>query len=170
MYLFIKAKTNGNKPVALFIDEIQEIEHFKKCIRRLLSEGNYDIYYTGSNSSIFSSELATLLSGRQIEIKIHSLSYSEFLKFHSSENTKTSLNMYLTYEGLPYLMHLTKENAILFDYLSNILSTIIYRDIITRNKIKDTAFFNTLISFLTDNTGSVFSANSISKYLISWMP
>ena len=167
LYQFIKSETEIGKPAAVFIDEIQEIENFEKCIRSLLSEGNYDIYCTGSNSSIFSSELATLLSGRKIEIKIHSLSYSEFLTFHSLKNKKESLTMYLTYGGLPYLMHLPKEDAILFDYLNNILSTIIYRDIITRNKIKDAAFFNTLISFLADNTGSVFSANSINKYLKS---
>ncbi len=167
LYQFIKSETDDVKPVAVFIDEIQEIENFEKCIRSLLSEGNYDIYCTGSNSSIFSGELATLLSGRQIEIKIHSLSYTEFLTFHALEKNKESLKMYFTYGGLPYLMHLPKEDAILFDYLNNILSTIIYRDIITRNKIIDAAFFNTLISFLADNTGSVYSANSINKFLKS---
>jgi len=151
----------------IFIDEVQEISDFEKALRSLLAEGNFDIYCTGSNSEIFSSELATFLSGRQIEIKIHGLSYSEFLKFHKLTDTPESLTRYMKYGGLPYLINLPDSENVIFDYLKNILATILYRDVITRNKVRDAAFFDDLIRFLSDNTGSLVSANKISKYLKS---
>jgi len=151
----------------LLIDEVQEIKAFELALRSLLVEGIYDIYCTGSNSSIFSSELATFLSGRQMEFRIHSLSYPEFLQFHRLENSSISLHKFLKYGGLPYLIHLPDDESIVFDYLKNILSTIIYRDVINRHQIRDTVFFDDLISYLADNTGSPFSANKISEYLKS---
>ncbi|MCD4792819.1 MAG: ATP-binding protein [Bacteroidales bacterium] len=151
----------------LFIDEIQEINDFEKALRSLLSEGNFDIYCTGSNTDIFSSKLATFLSGRQVEIKIHSLSYLEFLHFHKLENTNDSLKLYLEFGGLPYLIHLPKDAKIINEYLKNVLSTVLYKDVIGRNEIRDVAFLNDLLKFSADNTGSLLSAGSISKYLKS---
>jgi len=162
----VKSKSIGKLNVVL-IDEIQEIKDFELALRSLLLDEIYDIYCTGSNSHIFSSELATFLSGRQIEIPIHALSYVEFLTFHQLENNSVSLYRYFKYGGLPYLIHLPQEDSIVFDYLKNILSTILFRDVIQRHQIRDVSFFDNLISFLADNTGSPVSATKISEYLKS---
>ena len=151
----------------VFIDEVQEIEAYEKALRSLLSDGNYDLYCTGSNSKVFSGELATLLSGRQVEIRVHSLSFSEFLQFHKLSKTRESLMRYIKHGGLPYLIHVTAEDEMVFDYLKNIYATILYRDIVSRNQIRDTAFLENLLRYLADNTGSIVSATKISTYLKS---
>jgi len=151
----------------LLIDEIQEIREFERALRSLLSEEIYDIYCTGSNSHIFSGELATFLSGRQIVFHIHSLSYPEYLEFHQLPSSTAAVMQFLKYGGLPYLLNLPKEDAIVFDYLKNIMSTIVYRDVIARHQIRDVSFFDDLISYIADNTGSLVSANKISEYLKS---
>ena len=151
----------------LLIDEVQEIEEFEKALRSLMSDGNYDIYCTGSNSSVFSGELATFLSGRQIEIRIQSLSYPEFLLFHQLENSRNALARYLKYGGLPYLIHLPDDEEIIFDYLKNIYATILYRDVVSRYQLRDTAFLEILLKYLADNKGSIVSATRIADYLKS---
>ena len=151
----------------VFIDEVQEIEGYEKALRSLLSDGNYDLYCTGSSSRIFSGELATLISGRQIEIRMHSLSFSEFLQFHILDKTRESLMRYLKHGGLPYLIHVEADDEMVFDYLRNIYATILYRDIVSRHKVRDTSFLENLLSYLADNTGSIVSANKISDYLKS---
>ena len=164
---FVNTNSISGSMNYLFIDEVQEIDDFEKALRSLLSDGNYDIYCTGSNAHIFSSKLATHLSGRQIEIKIHSLSYLEFLHFNELINEEKSLNKYLKYGGLPYLIHLPTIDKVINDYISNVLNTILYRDVIGRNEIRDVAFLNNLLKFTADNTGSLLSAQNISKYLKS---
>lgn len=158
---------SGNAMNYLLIDEVQEIIGFEKALRSLLSEGNYDIYCTGSNSTVFSGEMATLLSGRQIEFQVYSLSYPEFIQFNNLKNNRESLMMYLKYGGLPYLMHLPKDDDIIYDYLKNIYATILFRDIISRKNIRDSAFLERLLKFIADNIGNIFSANSISDFLKS---
>lgn len=162
---YIEQNRNNSRKNYLFIDEVQEIESFETALRSLLSEGIFDIYCTGSNSQIFSGELATILSGRQIEITVHPLSYPEFLEFHNLDNNNESLNFYLKYGGLPFLIHLPKDEMVIYDYLKNILSTIIFRDVVNRNKIGDVSFLNSLITFIADNTGSIFSARKITAFL-----
>ena len=98
LYNYVKEKSKETKNY-LFIDEIQEITEFEKAIRSLLHTGNYDIYCTGSNANMLSSDLATVLSGRYVEFNIHSLSYLEFLQFHHKENTEQSLQIYLKRGG-----------------------------------------------------------------------
>lgn len=164
---FVNTNSISGSMNYLFIDEVQEIDDFEKALRSLLSDGNYDIYCTGSNAHIFSSKLATHLSGRQIEVKIHSLSYLEFLHFNELINEEKSLNKYLKYGGLPYLIHLPTIDKVINDYISNVLNTILYRDVIGRNEIRDVAFLNNLLKFTADNTGSLLSAQNISKYLKS---
>jgi len=151
----------------LFIDEVQEIIEFEKALRSLLSEGNFDIYCTGSNMQVFSGELATLLSGRQIEIRIHALSYPEFLTFHHLENNKNSFNKFIKYGGLPYLIHLEHDDEVIFDYLKNIYDTILFRDVLARNNLRDQTFLQNLIYYLAINSGNIISANKIADYLKS---
>lgn len=151
----------------IFIDEIQEIAQFEKAMRSLLLNPAYDLYCTGSNANILSGELSTFLSGRYIEISVYSLSYSEFLQFHQLENSSQSLMLFLRYGGLPYLKHLQLEEEIVYDYLKGVYNTIIYRDIIMRHEVRNSAFMENLVLFLADNTGQIFSAKKISDYLKS---
>lgn len=166
--LLAYVKENSNdKMNYLLIDEVQEIYGFEKALRSLLSDGNYDIYCTGSNSSVFSGELATYLSGRQVEIKMHSLSFQEFQEFHKLSGNIESLNLYLKYGGLPYLINLPRNDEIIFDYLKNIYATILFRDVISRHKIRDIPFLENIMQYLADNTGSITSANKVADYMKS---
>ncbi|MBI5299638.1 MAG: ATP-binding protein [Deltaproteobacteria bacterium] len=165
-YVEDKSK-ESNKRSFLFIDEIQDIENFEKALRSLKSSGKFDIYCTGSNANLLSGELATYLSGRYIEIKINSLSYSEFLTFHKLEECEESFLKYIKYGGLPYLMHLELSDAIVYDYLKNVVNTILLKDIVARFNIRSVAFLERLVEYIADNVGSLVSAKKISDFLKS---
>lgn len=164
-YVLANKSTIGKTYV--FIDEIQDILHFETALRSLLLQEDLDLYCTGSNAKLLSGDIAGHLSGRYIEIVVYSLSYKEFLDFHSLINSPKSLDKYLKYGGLPYLKHLTLEDAIVFEYLKNIYSTIVYRDIINRYAVRNVPFLEQLVLFLAGNTGSIFSAKKISDFLKS---
>jgi len=151
----------------IFIDEIQEVVEFEKALRSLLLNDKFDIYCTGSNAKLLSGELATLLSGRFIEVTVQSLSYSEFMLFHRLNDSDSTLDKYFKYGGLPYLIHLPLEDEFVFEYLKNIYSTIVFRDVIDRYGVRNIRFLEKLVLFLADNTGSLFSAKRISDFLKS---
>lgn len=167
LYNYVVQHTKSGVRNYVFVDEIQEIKDFEKAMRSLLLDTAYDLYCTGSNAYILSGELATFLSGRYIGISVHSLSYPEFLDFHRKENTRESLMLFLKYGGLPYLKHLELTDEIVFGYLKGIYSSIIYRDIMMRQEIRNSAFLENLVVFLADNIGQLFSAKKISDYLKS---
>ena len=151
----------------IFIDEIQDIPGFEKVIRSLLLNEDNDIYITGSNAKMLSGELAPYLSGRYIEFKIYSLSYSEFLEFHGLTESETSYELYSRYGGLPYLLNLPLEDETVNEYLKSVYSTIVFRDVVSRYKLRNTLFLEKLIQFLSENIGNLFSAKNISDYLKS---
>ncbi|MEN2436112.1 ATP-binding protein [Weeksellaceae bacterium A-14] len=151
----------------VLIDEIQDIENFEVALRSLLLDKNLDLYCTGSNANLLSSDIAGHLSGRYIEIPVYSLSYTEFLDFHQLKDSDDVLEKYLKFGGLPYLIHLPLEEAVVFEYLENVYSTILFRDIINRFSVRNTVFLEQLILFLASNTGSLFSAKKISDFLKS---
>ena len=151
----------------VFIDEIQDIENFEAALRSLVLDKNLDLYCTGSNANLLSGDIAGHLSGRFIEIHVYSLSYEEFLVFHQLEDTPQSLDKYLKFGGLPYLIHLSLEDEIAFEYLKNIYSTILFRDVVNRFGLRNTVFLEQLVAFLASNTGSIFSAKKISDFLKS---
>ncbi len=167
LYDYIKANAAGDRMSYIFIDEIQEISNFEKAVRSLLLDDKNDIYITGSNANLLSGELSTLLAGRTIEINIYSLSYSEFLDFHKITDNQQSLERYFKYGGLPYLINLKLEDDIVFEYLKNIYSTIVFRDVVSRYHLRNINFLEKLLRFLADNIGSVFSAKRISDFLKS---
>lgn len=167
LHQYVLDNSKENTVNYVFIDEIQEISEFEKAIRSLLLDPKFDIYCTGSNATMLSGELATFLSGRYIEIPVHSLSYPEFLQFHRLENISSSLLLYMKYGGMPFLKHLELTDDLVFDYLKGIYNTVVYRDIIKRNDIRNNVFLENLIQFLADNIGQLFSARSISNYLKS---
>lgn len=151
----------------LFIDEVQEIHDFEYAIRSLLAEEVCDIYVTGSNATMLSGELATYLSGRYVEFHIHSLTFSEFVQFHQIAPSNESLRHYLTFGGLPYLANLPLDADISFEYLRNVYSTILLKDVVKREGIRNVDFLESLVSYMADNVGNLFSANNISRYLKS---
>lgn len=164
---FVKTKKASTGKTYLFIDEIQEIVDFHLSLRSLLLDEQMDIYCTGSNANMLSSDIAGYLSGRYIEITVYSLAYIEFLNFHKLKNVGESLDVFLKFGGLPYLKHLSLEDSIVFEYLRNIYSTIIYKDIIQRYAIRNVLFLEQLVQFLANNIGSIFSIKRISDFLKS---
>ncbi len=167
LHQYISDRLSDDKRNYIFIDEIQEIDNFKVAIRSLALDDNNDIYITGSNSQMFSSDLANELGGRYVEFKVYSLSYTEFLIFHKLDDSDDSLEKYIHYGGLPYLIHLPMEDRIVMEYIRSIYSTIVLRDVVERNKIRNVAFLDQLIRFLANNIGSLFSSKSISDFLKS---
>lgn len=151
----------------LFIDEIQDILNFEKALRSLKATGKYDIYCTGSNAKLLSGELSTYLSGRYVEIRIHGLSYAEFLKFHELKESEEVFLKYIKYGGLPYLIHLDLEDTIVYDYLRNVTNTILFKDVIARFNVRNVAFLERLVEYIADNIGSLVSAKKISDFLKS---
>ncbi|MCC5921102.1 MAG: ATP-binding protein [Cyclobacteriaceae bacterium] len=167
LFLYLKENVRGDGKVALFIDEIQDIESFEITLRDLATRPNYDIYCTGSNANLLSSELATFLSGRYIEIKVFGLSYTEFLNFYNLQDAVPSFQTYLKFGGLPYLINLNTEIQIAYEYLTSIYNTILLKDVVARFKIRNVKFLENLITFLADNIGSLVSSKKISDYLKS---
>lgn len=159
-------KKNGQKNY-IFIDEIQEISDFEAALRSLLLDDELDLYCTGSNAHLLSRDIAGALSGRSIEINVHSLSYFEFLEFMKLEDSNKALSQFLKYGGLPYLKDLPLQDNIVFEYLKNIYSTIAVRDIVNRYALRNVPFLEQLTLFLADNIGNLFSAKKISDFLKS---
>jgi len=166
LYKYIKNAAHEDNNY-IFIDEIQEIDNYEKAIRSLLAEQSFDIYCTGSNASMFSSELSTVLSGRYIEIKMHSLSYPEFLTFHQLENTPDTLMKYIKYGGLPYLYNLDLKDEIVYEYIKNIYNTIVLKDIVRRKNIRNVDLLENIITYLASNCGNIISAKKITDFLNS---
>lgn len=166
LYEYVIKNSVKTKNNFVFIDEVQEIEKFEIALRQLLIK-NYDIYCTGSNAHILSSELATHLSGRYIEIPVFGLSFSEFLKFHSLEKTKETLLKYIKYGGLPYLIHLEQTDEIVYGYLKNIYNSIILKDVVSRYNIRDINFLERLVEYLHGCMGSYVSSKKITDFLKS---
>ena len=161
-------KTKGDsEKAAIFVDEIQEIKEFEKALRHFQTKGVWDIYCTGSNAGLLSGELATLLTGRYIEIRMYGLSYSEFLKFHSMNETKLNFDKYIRYGGLPFLINLELEDNVVFQFLKNIYEAILFKDVIGRYQIRNVSFLQKLTQYISDNIGNIVSARKISEFLKS---
>lgn len=166
LFNYIESKLKLKQSNYVFIDEIQEIEEFEIALRQLLVKG-VDIYCTGSNANMLSSDLATHLSGRYIEFRINSLSWLEFIEMHKLPNNNETLNKYIRYGGLPYLVHLPLNDEVVYGYLKSIYNTIILKDIVSRFSIRDVDFLDRLVEYLSDNLGSYVSSKKISDFLKS---
>ncbi len=158
-------KANQKKKIYIIVDEVQEIKDFEKTIRSLALKSEYDLYISGSNSTIVSSQLSSFLSGRYVEIYISPLDYSEFLIFSRLPNSDETLNKYLKYGGLPFIHHLGLEDDLVFTYSQNVYNTILLKDVVKRFEIRNVEFLEKLVAFLCHNIGYIFSANSISRFL-----
>ncbi len=164
---YIKKKKTANKTLYVFIDEVQEIAGFERALQDLQARGGYDLYCTGSNANLLSSDLATLLRGRYIPIKIFSLSYDEFMLFHHKSDSNDTLFSYIKYGGLPYLIHLELTDEIAYDYLRAMCGTLLLKDVVERFNVRNVSFLERLVEYVADNVGSIVSAKKISDFLKS---
>ena len=168
LYEEIKNKLSQEKTYIL-LDEVQNVSQWEKAINSLNVDFNVDIYITGSNAYLLSSELATLLSGRYIEIKMYPLSFEEYLRFNNydTNNIEEKFYEYLKYGGLPAITQIKDKNNLVMAYLNDIYNAIVKKDIIERNNIKDIALLENIVKYVSSNIGSSISANKISDYLNS---
>ncbi len=168
LYQYVKEKIKNNK-IYLLLDEVQNVESWEKAINAFKVDFDIDIYITGSNAYLLSSELSTLLSGRYIEIKMYPLSFKEYLIFnkYDENNLEDKFNEYLKYGGLPAITLIKNNDELILSYLNDIYNAIVKKDIIDRNNIKDIALLENIIKFLFSNIGSPISSNKISDYLNS---
>lgn len=151
----------------ILIDEVQDIEEFERSVRSFRTEPNTDIIITGSNARMLSNELSTLIGGRYKEIYIQSLSYNEFLAFHNLSDNDESLSLYIQYGGMPGLAKIGLEEDDAREYQIDIYHTVLLKDVIMRNQIRNVPFLECLVRFMADNIGKLISANSIAKYMKS---
>ena len=151
----------------ILIDEIQDIREFERSIRSYRTEPHTDIIITGSNARMLSNELSTLIGGRDKEIYIQSLSYNEFLEFPHLSDNDGARALYIQYGGLPGLAKIGLEEDDAREYQMDIYHTVLLKDVIMRNQIRNVPFLENLVRFLADNTGKLISANSIAKYMKS---
>lgn len=168
LYDYVSPKFSAEGENYLLIDEVQDIEGYEDALRSLHAEDRRQIVATGSNAYIFSSELSTRLGGRYIEIPIYGLSYLEFLVFHGLGDTDESLNDYLRVGGLPGLrLYDIKDEILVRDYLQGVYNTIMMRDVVAREKIRNIPFIENLSRFIADNIGKLLSNSSIVKFMKS---
>ena len=160
---------SGTKPVYVFIDEVQEIESWEKGVTSLLAENKYDIFISGSNAHMFSSELATLLSGRYIEFRMNPFNFREFLEAAAGHqpfiSKKDSFFSFLKYGGFPGIHYLTWDDTIIRQYVHSVYNTILLKDVVMRNNVRDSVLLEKLVEYLIDNSGNITSAKSLSDYL-----
>jgi len=153
----------------LFVDEIQEIEHWEKAIASFFSDTDFDIYISGSNAHLLSSEIATLISGRYIEIPVYSLSFEEFLLFRDkrTKNKREEFSTYLWAGGFPVIHHFDFNEEVVYQYISSIYNTILLKDVIKRNNVRNVTLLENITRYIFQNVGNIFTAKKVSDYLKS---
>lgn len=166
-YISAKAKLK-KKCYYLFIDEIQEIDGWEKAVSSFLAEGKYDIYISGSNARMLSSDLATLITGRYVEFKMYPFTYAEFREKISLNKNNSLLpnafSHFLKYGGFPGLHYLQWDEEVLRQYLTSLYSTIVLKDLVARHQIKDVVMLNHILDFIAVNCGNITTAKSISDF------
>ncbi|PKM58422.1 MAG: ATPase [Firmicutes bacterium HGW-Firmicutes-3] len=164
-----KLITNGSDRYYVLLDEVQQVESWEKVINSFLVDANVDIYITGSNAYLLSSELSTLLSGRYVEIKMQPLSFKEYLDFIGADKNhqENLFNQYLKYGGLPTVVELMDNPDTIGPFLEGIYNTVLMKDVIERNGVRDAALLESILKFIAANIGSIVSTKKISDYLTS---
>lgn len=159
--------------VYILLDEIQEVNSWEQVVNSLRVDFDCDIYVTGSNARLLSGELATLLAGRYVEIRVYPLDFKEYLDFAATNEEEASLSKqeqfanFLRFGGLPGIHQMKWEETRIMQYLHDIYNSVLLKDVIARNKIRDTALLESIVLYLMDNIGNTFSAKTISDFLKS---
>ena len=168
LYAYIKEKMQGIDHAYLLLDEVQNVQQWEKAVNSLLYEGQADIYVTGSNSHLLSSELATLIAGRYVEIRILPLSFKEYCSaLPDSLHKDQAFAQYLRYGGMPAIPGLPQDDRIVQAYLDGIYNTVVLNDVVERNSVRDTPLLRNVLRYLAANVGSSISTSKISGYLTS---
>lgn len=170
LYNEVKGRLNTSGKTYILLDEIQVVKDWEKAVNSFLVDFDVDTYITGSNAYLLSSELSTFLSGRYVEIKMMPLSFKEYLDFMELNDTADidkAFENYLMYGGLPSITLLNNEPATIRPFLSGIYNTVIMKDVVSRNNIRDVALLEAVLRFVADNVGNPISTNKISNYLTS---
>ena len=166
LYFYIKNKLIEGKMTYIFLDEIQNCKNFEKMVDSLFIQPNVDIYITGSNAYFMSGELATLLSGRYVELKMLPLSFKEYVSgVNNSKSIVAKYNDYITFSSFPYTIWYKDDLKAAQDYLRGIYSTILLKDVVQRYKITDVMMLESVASFIFDNIGNRLSVNNIANIL-----
>ena len=169
LYKFLSDKLIEDKKNYIFLDEIQNVKEFQKAVDSLYIKKNVDLYITGSNAYFLSGELATLLSGRYVEIKMLPLSFKEYLSaFEDKTDLTRKFRMYLENGSFPYTLQLDNDKKLINDYLEGIYNTVILKDVVTRKNIKDVAVLESIVKFMFDNVGNNASVKKISDTMTSY--
>lgn len=167
LYTYIENMLIPDKMNYIFLDEIQILNNFEKAVDGLYIKENVDIYITGSNSYMLSGELATYLTGRYMQIHMLPLSFKEYLDYYGSDNENKKYDIYIQNGGFPYLLNLANDDELIRNYLEGVYNTVLLKDVISRNNIKDKMILDSVIKFVFDNIGQLVSTNKISNTLIS---
>lgn len=169
MYDELIAEIGEKKHCYLLLDEIQEVPEWEKAVNNLLEEGNTDIYITGSNSKLMSSEISTYLTGRYIQIPVFTLSFREYMEFKKESNkSKTELlEEYIRFGGFPIVALGDYESQQAYQIVNGIYYTVVSRDIVKRHRINKQELFDRVVKYIIENVGKTFSASSISNFLKS---
>ena len=168
LYNYINNKIDSKKQYYVFLDEVQNVLEFQKAVDSLYIKKNVDVYINGSNDYLLSGELATLLSGRYIEIKMLPLSFKEYVSAFDDQNYQQFFLNYMKNGGMPGNINILKTNPNDIDkYLDGIFSTIVYKDIMARNNISDKMLLESVLKFIFDSIGSPISTKKISDTLTS---
>ena len=172
LYQYIKNEVQSSGKFYLLLDEIQEVEDWEKAINSFLVDFDVDIYLTGSNSHLLSSELATFLAGRYVEIPVYTLSYREFLAFRESyfSDTQNKGNLFLQYlrkGGFPVIHTADYPDESAYKVVYDIYSSVILRDTVQRYKIRDVELLERVIKYAFDNIGNTFSGKNVADYFKS---
>lgn len=169
LYAYIKERLLTGS-MYLLLDEIQQVASWERAINSLFMEGGVDIYITGSNAKMLSSDLSTLLAGRYVEIQVFPLSFREYLLFlpqEVRENKSEAFENYMKYGGLPLIPSLPQENDTMEMFLAGIYNTVLMKDVIQRNAVRDPALLENIVRFLADNVGNPVSSSKVAGYLTS---
>jgi hypothetical protein len=166
LYKYVKEQIKDKKQYYVFLDEIQNVSEFQKAVDGLYIIKNVDVYITGSNAYLLSGELATLLTGRYIEIKMYPLSFEEYLDYYQKEADEKMYLNYINRSSFPYALKLEEESEI-DDYLDALYNTIILKDVAQRKKIADITMLRTVSKFMFDNIGNCLSIKKIADTLTS---
>lgn len=167
LYNYIKSKYNGKK-LYLLLDEVQNIEEWEKAVNSFLVDIDADIYVTGSNANLLSSELTTLLAGRVYTVQIYPLSFAEYIQIYPFKNNEDKYKMfdkYLKFGGMPMLASLNDNERLMVNYLSDIKDVVLKKDIIARNKIKDIVFLDNLLQYMSTVIGTLINPSSIADFM-----
>ena len=167
LYDYIDGKLIDGKMNYIFLDEVQILSEFERVVNGLFIRDNVDIYITGSNSYMLSSELATYLTGRYMQIHMLPLSFREYLDYYGNSDELKKYDMYIQNGGFPYLLNLSNDKGLVRNYLDGIYNTVLMKDVVSRNNIKDMMILDSIVKFVFDNIGQLVSINKISNTLNS---